>query len=414
MTAKFDGFRLIGETPDPGMVATFKGRMLMSFEVVETLDRISEASPLSEGQISNKQNKRLTALSLFSGGGGLDLGFSAAGFKVGCSSDIDTFSCNTLLWNSGKKPFYDHAHSVPANINDISADDLLREAGISRKDIDIVLGGPPCQAFSIFGRRKGLDDPRGGLVWEYLKIIQEVKPKAFVFENVAGLKSIHGGSLYDDILKSLTLDGEYEVSAHNYQVADFGVPQYRDRIFFVGARNGINVPAMEPTHGPRGSRPYRTVREALRGMPEEWRNSSVPNHVGRKHSERIIDRYENLEFGERDPKTRINKLHPERPSFTIIVGSDNGGGKGHVHPFVPREVTPRESARMQTFPDWWEFNGTGRHVIRQVGNAVPPLFAAVFAEHIREHVFGANDRKSYQQLIETLGLDYLKGLDVFK
>src|SRR5205823_391079 len=103
--------------------------------------------------------------------------------------------------------------------------------------------------------------------------------------------------------------------------------------------------------------------QTLASMPQPIQGKMF-NHVGREHSQRIIDRYRSLEFGERDPSTRINKLHPGRPSYTIIVGSDKGGGKGHVHPFFPREVTPRESARIQTFPDWWQFYGTGRHVIR--------------------------------------------------
>lgn len=351
----------------------------------------------------------LTALSLFSGGGGLDLGFSASGFKVGCSSDIDPFSCQTLLINSGKMPFYSHAHSIAADITKVTAEDLLSESGLEKGNIDLVIGGPPCQAFSVFGRRKGLDDPRGNLVWEYERIIREVMPRAFVFENVAGLKSIHDGKLYDDILEELTMDGAYTVSAHHYQIAEFGIPQFRDRVFFIGARNGVKVPQMKPTHGEGllGLKPYRTVKEALRLLPVPGYGGQVANHTGRKHSKRIIDRYQSLQFGERDHKTRINKLHPERPSFTIIVGSDKGGGKGHVHPYDPREVTPRESARMQTFPDWWEFHGTGRHVIRQVGNAVPPLFAALLAEHIRVHVFGAQRKRDYGELIEILGLDYL-------
>jgi DNA (cytosine-5)-methyltransferase 1 len=364
------------------------------------------------GKSLPKKNE-LTALSLFSGGGGLDLGFSAAGFTVGCSNDIDTFSCNTLLLNNKKKPYYTHAHSIPTDIKKVSASGLLKEARLGGKKIDLVLGGPPCQAFSVFGRRKGLDDPRGSLVWEYLRIIREVKPKAFVFENVSGLKTINGGQLYEEILKELTLEGLYTVSAHSYQTADFGVPQYRDRVFFIGSIESISVPRMKPTHGSgyNGSfMPYRTVKEALRFLPDDWRNSSIPNHVGRNHSERIVNRYRALAFGERDSTTRINKLHPDRPSFTIIVGSDNGGGKGHVHPFVPREVTPRESARMQTFPDWWSFSGSGRHVIRQVGNAVPPLFAAVLAEHVKMHLFGSKKKKSYEKLIDVLGLNYLKGV----
>ena len=351
----------------------------------------------------------LNTLSLFSGGGGLDLGFSAAGFNILVSSDIDPFSCKTLENNSGKKPFYNHARSVEADITKTSALELLsntKKTNIS--NVDLVIGGPPCQAFSVFGQRKGLEDPRGNLVWDYLRIIKEARPTAFVFENVAGLKSIHGGKLYADILEALTLNGEYTVSAHSYQLADFGIPQFRDRIFFIGARNGKEVPFMTPTHG-NDRLLFRTVREALQEMPELGSESLLSNHIGRNHSERIVDRYDSLAFGERDHKTRINKLHPDRPSYTIIVGSNKGGGKGHVHPYSPREVTPRESARIQTFPDWWQFHGTGRHVIRQVGNAVPPLFAAQLAEHIKMHVFGSKRKKTYDELVNILGLDYLKG-----
>ena len=350
----------------------------------------------------------LRALSLFSGGGGLDLGFSAAGFRISCSSDIDAFSCKTLQLNNGKKPYYAHAHSIPADIREVTAAVLLKEANLHRGEIDIVLGGPPCQAFSVFGQRKGLKDPRGNLVWEYLRIIREVQPEAFVFENVAGLKSIHGGELYQEILKQLTTCG-YTVSPQLYQVADFGIPQFRERIFFIGSRSGRPVPPMEPTHGTfLGTSPYRTVGEALKHLSEPGSASATPNHIGRTHSRRIVSRYLSLKFGERDSKTRINKLDPDRPSFAIIVGSDKGGGKGHVHPFEPREVTPRESARMQTFPDWWEFYGAGRHAIRQVGNAVPPLFAALLADHVKFHVFGAKRKKRYDELIDILDLDYLR------
>ena len=367
-----------------------------------------QASRHSRQAESKAPVRPLIALSLFSGGGGLDLGFSAAGFRVRCSNDIDTFSCKTLLLNSGKKPFYRHAHSIAADIRGITAASLLEEAKLLKGEIDIIIGGPPCQAFSVFGQRRGLDDPRGNLVWEYLRIIQEVQPEAFLFENVAGLKSIHGGKLYEQIIEDLSALG-FTVSAHTYQVADFGIPQFRERVFFIGSREGYTVPTMQPTHGViLGTRPYRTVGEALRFLREPNNGATIANHIGRVHSARIVNRYTDLQFGERDSKTRINKLNPERPSFTIIVGSDKGGGKGHVHPYTPREVTPRESARMQTFPDWWEFYGRGRHVIRQVGNAVPPLFAAVLAEHVKHYLFGLKRKKTYNELIDILELDYLR------
>lgn len=156
--------------------------------------------------------------------------------------------------------------------------------------------------------------------------------------------------------------------------------------------------------------PHRTAGEALQTvpLPEPGPDCGVANHIGRKHSDRIIDRYRSLAFGERDPVTRINKLAPDQPSFAIIVGSDSGGGKEHVHPFVPRALTQRESARMQSFPDWWVFDGQGRHVIRQVGNAVPPVLAARVGSQVATHIFGDAVELSYSEILDRLGLCYLK------
>ena len=135
------------------------------------------AEPFSHRRKLKSSTQTLTALSLFSGGGGFDLGFSAAGFNIACSSDIDPFSCHTLAINNSRKRFYKHVHSIPADIRELSAADLLKKAGLEKERIQIVLGGPPCQAFSVFGQRRGLQDPRGDLVWEYLRIIQEVQQR---------------------------------------------------------------------------------------------------------------------------------------------------------------------------------------------------------------------------------------------
>jgi DNA (cytosine-5)-methyltransferase 1 len=113
-----------------------------------------------------------------------------------------------------------------------------------------------------------------------------------------------------------------------------------------------------------------------------------------------------MSFGERDHFTRINRLNPKNPSFTIIVGSDAGGGKGHVHPYRPREVTPRESARMQCFPDWWWFSGTSRHPIRQIGNAVPTLMAAAIGREIAWELFGEK-KVSLFKLLDLLDQKHL-------
>lgn len=351
----------------------------------------------------------INVLSLFSGAGGMDLGFAAAGYKVRCAVDNDARSCETLELNQGKREYVQHTAVLEGDIRALKAQDVYGAAELRPGDIDFVIGGPPCQAFSVFGRRAGLADPRGGLVWEFLRLVSEIEPFGFVFENVGGLKSIHEGRLYGDLHRALSCDGTYQVTDHAYDVSGFGVPQFRYRVIFVGLRNGQVLPQMRPTHAAPGSlfaKPWVTVRTALRGMPAPG-SGVLANHRGRVHSQRIIDRYAALAHGERDHRTRINKLHPDRPSFTIIVGSDAGGGKGHIHPFVPREVTPRESARLQTFPDWWEFAGTGRHVIRQVGNAVPPLFAAHLGTHIAHEVYGW-PLAEHDELVSRLGLDFLR------
>lgn len=360
---------------------------------------------------ASSEHPAINTISLFSGGGGMDLGFSAAGYSIRSSIDIDPFSCKTLALNAGKRSYYPDHDVLNEDICKVDTSRLLESSGLKKGQVDAIIGGPPCQAFSVFGKRGGLGDPRGNLIWEYLRIIKELQPKAFVFENVYGLRTIYNGTLYQKLLEALACDGEYVVSDHNYELEDYGIPQFRNRIFFIGHRGGRRIPPIAKTHGPPGFftdlLPYVTVKKALDGMPNPG-TGAIPNHIGRVHSDRIIERYANLKYGERDSQTRINRLDPDRPSFTIIVGSDAGGGKGHVHPHQPREVTPRESARIQTFPDWWEFYGTGRHVIRQVGNAVPPLFASLLGQHVSKYIFGRKEIPSYPETVNQLGLDFLR------
>ncbi len=361
---------------------------------------------------SSKETRPLIAISLFSGGGGLDLGVDAAGFQTRCCVDIDPHSCQTLK-NNKSTGFLKYATILQKDIRKVKGDDLLSVAGVKKGGVSLLYGGPPCQAFSVFGRRLGLKDARGTLIWEYARLVNEILPEAFILENVFGLKTLNEQTVLAKLEKKLASGGRYTLSTHEYELAGFGVPQFRKRIFIIGNSKGVKVPSMVPTHGGKENifgalKPYRTAGEALKGLHEPSENGRVPNHFGRKHSERIIKRYASLKFGERDPKTRINKLHPQRPSYTIIVGSDAGGGKGHVHPFTPREVTPRESARMQTFPDFWRFTGNVRDNIRQVGNAVPPLFAALLVSHVKKHVFNAKSTLSYEQAVKSLRLAFLQ------
>lgn len=363
----------------------------------------------------NQSNKKLKLVSLFSGGGGLDLGLESVGFETVFASDIDMHSCITLQRGKEKakalgKKFLSHAKVVQKDILELTADEIMEAAGVKKGEIDLLAGGPPCQAFSVFGKRLGVKDPRGQLPHQYIRILSELEPKAFVFENVFGLLTIHNGETFKElceILKNPTEGLNYKISVHRLNAADYGVPQFRDRVFIIGSKEGhtINeIPKVCETNPTKKSLPYRNVEDAFRNLPPL--GTQLANHYSRDHSERIIQRYKNLTFGERDSKTRINKLDPKRPSYAIIVGSDKGGGKGHVHPYEPREVSPRESARIQTFPDWWDFSGTSRHPIRQVGNAVPPLLAAIVGREIAYKFFNKK-RKKLSEIVKILDLEHL-------
>ncbi len=360
-----------------------------------------------------KAPKRL--VSLFSGGGGLDLGLEAAGFETVFATDIDYHSCITL--NNGKKyslennlPFLRSATIKQADVAQVTSLEIMASAGVIAGEMDLLAGGPPCQAFSVFGRRKGVNDPRGLLAFEYLRLLREIRPKAFVFENVYGLLTIDGGKVFEELCQKLErpADGlHYTLSTFRLNSADYGVPQFRDRVFVIGNREGKRIkeiPKLCAGANEGELLPYRTVTHAFSGLPAL--GNGLSNHTGRRHSAEIIQRYKKLKAGERDSRTRINKLDLNRPSFTIIVGSDKGGGKGHVHPLEPREVSPRESARIQSFPDWWAFSGTSRHPIRQVGNAVPPLLAALIGREIMSQFFDG-PRRSLDRILTLLDQQHL-------
>jgi DNA (cytosine-5)-methyltransferase 1 len=365
------------------------------------------------------QNQELSCVSFFSGGGGLDLGLEAAGFQTRFANDIDPFSCATLQLGrvaAAKRGLHllQEAVVLSADIKTLDGNLVLESSRLKKGNVALMAGGPPCQAFSVFGKRKGREDQRGQLVHEYFRLLSQLEPQAFVFENVFGLLTVEKGAVFDlacERLREPRKGLKYELSIIRLNAANYGVPQFRDRIFIIGSKLGKKIAAIEPITGdPDRLRlehqlPYRTVRHALSGLP--GMNPEYPaNHTGRSHSERIIERYGSMTAGERDHFTRINKLNLSKPSYTIIVGSDKGGGKGHIHPTEPREVTPRESARIQTFPDWWEFAGTVRHPIRQIGNAVPPLLGFAVGNAVREKLFD-QPKVPVERAIKLLSQEHL-------
>lgn len=316
--------------------------------------------------------------SIFCGGGGLDLGFALAGYAPLFSSDIEPTYCETISRNLGEGHI-----SEPHDVSELSGDHLDE---ILPKRPDVIIGGPPCQSFSILGDRKALNDPRGRLAHEYARLIGEVRPEAFVFENVPGILNVNGGKDWENILECFGPALGYHIHWTKLNAVAYGAPQIRQRVVAVGFRTkkrwaafGWPEPrfAASADEATDGLPAPRTAAEALRQV------DGLPNHVLRKHGERVASRYSTVPPGGRDKADHTDRIHPARPSGTVLVGSGGGGGRPFIHPTEHRHITVREAARLQSFPDWWEFAGGATAAYRQVGNAVPPLMAKAIANKVQ-------------------------------
>jgi DNA (cytosine-5)-methyltransferase 1 len=315
-------------------------------------------------------------VSVFCGGGGLDLGFTSAGFKPLFSSDVVPAYCDTIHLNLG-------AHIAEAHdITELSGKTVIKRVN---QKVDVVIGGPPCQSFSILGGRKSTSDPRGQLVYQYARFIREVGPSAFLFENVPGILTVNKGKDWEELLAFFESETGYHIQWTKLNSVWFGVPQYRQRVIAIGFKNKTHAAKFkwptkifsemhtEPVNGLNAPRPARLAFEGVHGLP---------NHVLRVHSDPVRERYSNVLPGDRDRKDHTDRVHPDRPSGTVLVGSGAGGGRPFIHPSEHRHITVREAARLQSFPDWWTFSGGPTAAYRQVGNAVPPLMAKAIAEQI--------------------------------
>jgi DNA (cytosine-5)-methyltransferase 1 len=256
----------------------------------------------------------------------------------------------------------------------------------------MIVGGPPCQPFSVAAAQRFLKDDsrfkrvgfsskdKGQLIFSYVNLICQLKPKAFLIENVPGILSIDGGSGITVVYETLEAAG-YTVSPHFVlNTKNYGVPQSRNRAFVIGTLNGSIVSAPEPTHSDVDTlfqQSFVTVSQALYGL-----DSETPNMQLRDHKAESITRYKKLNIGERERLGRVDRLDPLKPSKTVIAGGSSGGGRSHLHPYLARTMSVREAARLQTFPDDYIFHGKNGRQFTLVGNAVPPLMAEVLARKI--------------------------------
>lgn len=319
----------------------------------------------------------LTCISLFSGGGGLDLGAYLAGFRTLLASDIKPAFIETIHHNLPDVRIYseDAMQLTPQTIREIST---LGEA-----DLDLMIAGPPCQSFSILGRRGSLGDPRGQLTVKYIELVAGMHPKAFVFENVPGLLTVNHGIDFRNLWQYMEGETGYRLFIKKCNAYDFGIPQSRERVIIVGFRPDIDCQDFEYPTKARG----RFTKNLPLRVPSGWvfeDLDGVSNHVIRVHSSRVRARYEKIPQGARDKTDHTDRIDPTVPCGTVLVGSSAGGGRPHIHPYEPRVITVREAARLQSFPDWYEFCGSTTDQYRQVGNAVPVLMAYEILLNIRQ------------------------------
>lgn len=328
----------------------------------------------------------LKVIELFAGAGGLALGLEKAGFETIGLVEFDKSAAETLKYN---RPNWNVIHDDIANI---SSQDLEAYFNIKKGELDLLSGGAPCQSFSYAGKRLGLEDTRGTLFYHYALFLEKLQPKMFLFENVKGLTSHDKGQTYKTILSVFEEEG-YEVQSRVLNAWDYGVAQKRERMIMVGIRKDLinNISFEYPK-----TRDYKPVlRDILLDCPpslgaqygEEKRKIFElvpPGGYWRDIPEEIAKPYMKSTWNMGGGRTGIlRRMSLDEPSLTVLT-SPSQKQTERCHPLEARPFTVRENARIQSFPDDWEFQGGVGAQYRQVGNAVPVLLAYEIGKKIKE------------------------------
>ena len=323
-----------------------------------------------------------TGIELFAGCGGLSTGFLDAGLNVAAGFEIDARAVDVYNYNHQ----YRGSSGYIADLNSSSGGSLLARAGIERADF--IIGGPPCQPFSIAGKRQGKRDVRADLIGHFIRIVDELKPSAFMLENVPNLAAISDGEFLEDVKSDLRRLG-YSVDHNVVSAADYGVPQNRKRLVVLGIAGKATVRFPMPTHG-TADRPHMSSSVAIGDLPDagEFGETGIFNHEPTAHSQDMIERLSTLAPGKRERGSFHDRLHPEKPSYTLRAGSGNFSPLRPVHYDRHRVITVRESARLQGFSDdfRWPDRIPRLQQYRQVGNAVPPPMARAFAQCLAQQM----------------------------
>lgn len=370
-------------------------------------------------------SQRLTAIDLFCGAGGLSEGFRQAGFAILAGNDCFAAAGETFVATHPEAIFY------PDPVENLTADRILKESRLQRGELSCLIGGPPCQAFSVYNHQRGMHDQRASLFREYLRLVEGLYPEWVVMENVTGILSAGGGEPVRAIISGLEALG-YQVTYQTLRAEDYGVPQERRRVVFIGNRIGAPLIMPEPTHG-KDREPYVTVWDAIGDLPklqngeaptglQRYRSgafssyqrelrgtmTTVANHQAARLSAINEERMQHIPPGGSwrdvphdllpagmqrarrcDHTKRYGRLRKEGLSSTVLTKCDIHWG-AYIHPEDNRALTVREAARIQSFPDWFEFKGSRTDQYVQVGNAVPPLLGRMIAKAVLEALSNVN------------------------
>lgn len=361
--------------------------------------------------------KKLTAISLFSGAGGMDIGVQQAGFNILSCLELDKHCCETLRENisrEGRKTVV-----YEGDIKEYTPEQILDDLGYKPGEVDLLFGGPPCQAFSQIGKQQSLFDERGLLLFQIVRYAKVMQPRAIMIEQVKGLlnaKDLSGkrGGVFEQFIKELE-DLDYVPKWRVMLAADYGVAQLRERVFIVATKkpNGFKFP--NPTHSKTSETmnlfnlpPYKTVGEAIDGLGEPEKKSDtseIPDNshydvTPRRDRERIhgVPEGKNLSSQTHLPKEQLGGL--TKKDTTKFLRLDRGkpsntlrGGEIFFHPLEDRYLTPREYMRIHGYPDSYVIRGPIRgrtgtvkdlDQYRQVGNSVPPPLAKAIAIKVKE------------------------------
>jgi len=325
-------------------------------------------------------SRKLTVVDIFSGVGGLSLGFVQEGFDLLFANDCDPDAASTFRHNHPGVKFHE------GDIKDL--DKKMIKSFIGSREVDVLVGGVPCQSFSMKGKRilsGSGEDPRDYLFREFMRVAEIIRPDVAVIENVKGIISARSGKIRNEIVKDFHEMG-YSVDYRVLNAADYGVPQVRERTVFIANRIKKKNVFPKATHS-QGS--YVGVRAVFDDVPTH-------NHEPKELSGKVLERVRLISPGEnwrslpKELQTgsthsgAYGRLHPEKPAMTLTTRFDTPPGGYVTHPTEDRAITVREGARIQTFPDDFVFIGNRMSQYRQVGNAVPVKMSRALARGIKE------------------------------